>query len=80
MNRILVINPGSTSTKIAVFENEKLIVSEEVSHSPEELDKYEKLMDQIDLRRDEIKDFIEKYGYKMTDFNAIAARGEFYLL
>lgn len=75
MNRILVINPGSTSTKIAVFEDEKLVVTEEVSHSTEELDKYERLMDQIDLRRNEIKEFIAKYGYKMSDFNAIAARG-----
>ncbi|SHE53788.1 butyrate kinase [Marinitoga hydrogenitolerans DSM 16785] len=75
MKRILVINPGSTSTKIAVFEDDKLIVTEEITHSTKELDKYEKLMDQIDLRRREIIDFIEKYGYKMTDFNAIAARG-----
>lgn len=75
MNRILVINPGSTSTKIAVFEDDKLIVSEEITHSPEELDKYEKLMDQIDLRKNEIVSFIEKYGYKISDFNAIATRG-----
>jgi butyrate kinase len=75
MNRILVINPGSTSTKIAVFENDKLSVSEELSHSLEELDKYDKLMDQIDLRKKEVTDFIEKYGFKISDFDAIACRG-----
>ncbi|NUU98620.1 butyrate kinase [Marinitoga sp. 1154] len=75
MYRILVINPGSTSTKIAVFEENKIIVSEEVTHSTEELDKYNRLMDQIELRKSEIVEFIEKYGYKMTDFDAIAARG-----
>ncbi|AEX84607.1 butyrate kinase [Marinitoga sp. 1135] len=75
MKRILVINPGSTSTKIAVFEDNNLIVSEEVSHSMEELEKYDRLMDQIDLRKNEIEEFIGKYGYKVSDFDAIAARG-----
>ncbi|KAF2956366.1 butyrate kinase [Marinitoga sp. 38H-ov] len=75
MYRILVINPGSTSTKIAIFENNKLAVSEELTHSIEELDKYNKLMDQIDLRKNEVVNFIEKYGFKMTDFDAIACRG-----
>ncbi|MCP5465685.1 MAG: butyrate kinase [Thermotogae bacterium] len=75
MIRILVINPGSTSTKTAVFEEDKLIASETIEHSPDNLKKFEKLTDQIDFRKKDIENFIKNNGFKISDFSAIAARG-----
>lgn len=75
MYRILVINPGSTSTKIAVYEEEKCVFSEKVEHSIEDLNMHPELMDQLDFRRKNIIDCLEKSGFKKTDFSAIAARG-----
>ncbi|MEJ5230145.1 MAG: butyrate kinase [Pseudothermotoga sp.] len=75
MYRILVINPGSTSTKIAVYEDERCVFSEKVEHRASDLEKYPELMDQLDFRKKNVVDAIEKSGYKTTDFHAIAARG-----
>ena len=49
---ILVINPGSTSTKIAVYEDEKPVMLRNIHHSPEELKQFEKITDQRTFRRD----------------------------
>ncbi len=75
MHRILVINPGSTSTKIAVYEDEKCVLSEKVEHSVDDLDKHPDLMDQLEFRKNNIISFLEKHGFKKSDFSAIAARG-----
>ncbi len=75
MYRILVINPGSTSTKIAVYEDEKCIFSEKVEHSTEDLDRHPELMDQLEFRRRNIIEQLERSGFKIADFSAIAARG-----
>lgn len=73
--KILVINPGSTSTRVAVYEDEKCIYSEKFGHSAEELAKCETLMDQEPLRRRSILSSLEKAGFRIEDFDAIAARG-----
>jgi len=52
--RILAINPGSTSTKIAVFEENKEIFTKNLKHTVEELAPYKKIIDQYDFRRDVI--------------------------
>ena len=44
--RILVINPGSTSTKIALFSNEQLLFDKKIEHSNEELYTFHKIIDQ----------------------------------
>lgn len=75
MYRILVINPGSTSTKIAIFEDEKMISSESIRHTAEELSKFERLIDQFEFRVNAIERFLNKLGYDYSDFNAIVARG-----
>ena len=49
--RILVINPGSTSTKIALYENEKEIDTRTLHHSAEELAKCEEINDQLELQK-----------------------------
>ena len=49
--RVLVINPGSTSTKIALFEGENRLFQETLRHSAEELAPFAAIMDQVDFRR-----------------------------
>ena len=47
--KILVINPGSTSTKIAVYENETPLLVRNISHTVEELSVYSQVVDQLSL-------------------------------
>lgn len=75
MYRILVINPGSTSTKVAIFEDERKISEERLSHKPDELEKYGRIADQEPMRRAAVEAFISSQGYRIEDFHAIAARG-----
>ena len=75
MYKILVINPGSTSTKIAIFEDETCVYNKKINHTPEELSKYDSLADQEPMRRREIIKALNESGYKINEFNAIAARG-----
>ncbi|MCC6872079.1 MAG: butyrate kinase [Candidatus Fermentibacter sp.] len=73
--RILAINPGSTSTKISVFENEREISAIKLSHSVEELDPFEKIVDQYEFRRDVIVSELRKAGYDVSSFDAVVGRG-----
>lgn len=75
MFRILAINPGSTSTKLAIYEDEKEILNENVSHSHEEIKKYEKITDQYEFRKEVIEQFLSKNGYPLSGFSAIIGRG-----
>ena len=71
---ILVINPGSTSTKIAVFENGEARLQKTIRHTAEELAPFPKITDQLDFRRQMILGELEKAGIP-TKFDAIVARG-----
>ncbi len=53
--RVLAINPGSTSTKVAVYDDENLIMSESIAHSSEELSKYKCNMEQLEMRTEAIE-------------------------
>ncbi len=75
MYRILVINPGSTSTKIAVYEDEECVFAEKVEHSVQDLERYPDIIDQYALRKDNILIALKKSNYDVEDFDAIAARG-----
>lgn len=74
-HRILVINPGSVSTKIAVYENIKEIFSKNIEHSVEELKSCKSLLDQYPLRKNIIVSSLEKAGINLKSLSAIAARG-----
>ena len=56
--KILVINPGSTSTKIGVFEDTTLLFDETLRHSTEEIAKYPTVIDQKDFRKEEHSTFL----------------------
>lgn len=72
---VLVINPGSTSTKIAVFRNKQQIHSETLRHAHQELAQFDGIIDQFAYRQKVIMESVEKAGYKMADFDAIVGRG-----
>ena len=72
---ILVINPGSTSTKIAIFRNETNEMQKNITHSSEELQHFKTLFDQLEYRKEKIIDTITSAGYSLEDITAIASRG-----
>lgn len=72
---ILAINPGSTSTKIAVFENDKQIMEKTLRHSGEELAPFEKIIDQYAFRKEVIISAVEEAGIDVTKLSAVVGRG-----
>lgn len=75
MEKLLVINPGSTSTKIAVFEDDKKTLSETLRHEDSELAGFSWVMEQIDYRRELIERFLREKGVEPSTFTCIMARG-----
>jgi len=73
--KILVINPGSTSTKLAVYEKKELVAEEEISHSTEQMKKYEKLVDEIEFRSKLVLDFLQRHNIVLDSLDAIVGRG-----
>ena len=73
--RILTINPGSTSTKIAVFNNEELEFEKTLRHSSDEIEKYKKISDQFEFRKKVIEDTLNESGIKISDLSAVVGRG-----
>ena len=73
--KILTINPGSTSTKIAVFENEDLIFEKTLRHSSEEIGQYENIADQFEFRKGVIEEALTEANLKIEDLNAVVGRG-----
>ena len=71
---ILVINPGSTSTKIAVYEDEKQILKKNISHSIEELSAYENIIDQYEFRKNLVVKEVNEAGIPFK-FDAVIGRG-----
>ena len=76
--KILVINPGATSTKIAVFDEEQQLYKLGLDHSAEELNQFDRVIDQADYRKAAILDAITAAGYKLEDFDAVCGRGGLY--
>ncbi len=75
MERILVINPGSTSTKIAVFDDDKQILKETIRHAPEDLKKFDWVMDQFEYRMKLIDDCLKVDGIDKESLTCVMARG-----
>lgn len=73
MFKILAINPGSTSTKIAVYHDKNLIKSQNISHPVEELKKYDKIVDQLDFRYEAISQWLKDNNFH--SFDSIVGRG-----
>lgn len=75
INRILCINPGSTSTKLALFENDRKLDETTIEHSDEELSKYSDIISELPMRKAAIYEYLEAHHTKPSEIDAIAARG-----
>lgn len=75
MYRILAINPGSTSTKIAVFEDEKQVFDKTLRHKTEEIEKYATIADQFEFRKEIILGAIQEAGIDIASLQAVVGRG-----
>jgi len=75
MSLILAINPGSTSTKIAVFDNSKQVFLKNIKHSTEDLDKFEVITDQYEYRKNIIINELNQALTNISDIKIIVGRG-----
>lgn len=75
MYKVLSINPGSTSTKFAVYEDETLICLHTIRHSAEELKPFKSLFDQYEFRKNLMLGFLKKDGIDLADLSAVVGRG-----
>ncbi len=73
--RILTINPGSTSTKIAVFDNDKCVFETTLTHPADEIGKYDKIIDQYDFRKKVILDTLSEQGFNLQNLSGVVGRG-----
>lgn len=73
--KLLIINPGSTSTKIGVYEGEKEILEETLRHSAEEILKYDTIFDQLDFRKEVILKVLKEKGIDINELDAVVGRG-----
>lgn len=73
--KILAINPGSTSTKIAIYEDTKEISRKSIEHPSEEIAKYNKITDQYEMRYKQIMDFLEENNFDVKELAAVVGRG-----
>jgi butyrate kinase len=72
---VLAINPGSTSSKVAIFKGEENILQKNLSHSAAEVAKFAKVTDQYEYRRDMILDWMKEIGISTESLSAVVGRG-----
>ena len=72
---LLVINPGSTSTKVALFLNDKLIQETTLRHDVEKLEKFKSIVDQLEFRKQVILDFLIEHKYQLNQIDVFVGRG-----
>ena len=73
--KILVINPGSTSTKIGVFEDSKMLFDKTLRHSAEEIAQFATIADQKAWRKDLVMQALKENNFDAKELNAVSARG-----
>lgn len=73
--KILAVNPGSTSTKIALFCDYDEVFSENINHAAEDLKVFKEIQDQLSYRRDMVEKTMEAKGYSLTDVDVFVGRG-----
>ena len=73
--KLLIINPGSTSTKVSYFEDERNIYTESIFHDAPELLKYPTTNDQMPMRKQVILDFLRSHGLTPGDMDVFVGRG-----
>lgn len=73
--KMLIINPGSTSTKIGVFEDENMIMDETLRHTTEEIAQFDSIYDQREFRKNIILNFLKDKDIDLKSFDAVVGRG-----
>lgn len=73
--KILAINPGSTSTKIGLFEDEEKVKELVIRHNKDELNQFERVMDQFAYRIEQINLFLEKEDVQLEEYDGFIGRG-----
>ena len=73
--KILAINPGSTSTKVAVYTDDKPDFTLSINHTPEELARFNRVVEQFDWRKKLIEEALSQKGVDMHSFDAVIGRG-----
>ncbi|WP_249310238.1 butyrate kinase [Bacillus sp. FJAT-49736] len=73
--RILVINPGSTSTKIGIFDNENSILEKTIRHETSEIQQFENVIDQYEFRKRTILEALDEEGINISKLHAVCGRG-----
>ncbi|WP_368263233.1 butyrate kinase, partial [Clostridium disporicum] len=73
--RLLIINPGSTSTKIGVYDGEHEVLVETLRHSAEEILSYKTIYDQKSFRKNVILDVLKNKKFDITTLDAVVGRG-----
>jgi butyrate kinase len=73
--RVLIINPGSTSTKIAIYKGEIEELKLSITHSSSELAPFEKVAEQLEFRKKVLMDELKKHGLNLQNFDGIVGRG-----
>lgn len=73
--KILVINPGSVSTKVALFSNEQLLFEKKIEHNNKELSNFKKIIDQYQFRQEIILNFLKEKRINLSTLDAVVGRG-----
>lgn len=75
MHKLLIINPGSTSTKVAVFQDKEQVFKKNIKHSVEEIAKFDRISDQFSYRKDTILNELKNEGISLDGLSAVVGRG-----
>ena len=73
--KLLIINPGSTSTKISLYEDEKCLCEDSIFHDAPQLLQFPHVNDQMPFRKQVIMDFLQQHGYTLEDIDVFVGRG-----
>lgn len=73
--KLLIINPGSTSTKIGVYNGEKELLEETLRHSSEEISSYATIYDQKNFRKNVIMNVLKEKNFDINTLDAVVGRG-----
>lgn len=73
--KLLIINPGSTSTKIGVYEDEKELFEETLRHTNEEIKRYDTIFDQFEFRKELILNILKENNFDIKTLSAVVGRG-----
>ena len=71
----LVINPGATSTKAAIYEGENEVFTENLNHPYEEIERFHEVAEQFDYRKEKILEMLSKHGIGHDEIAIVMGRG-----